>query len=388
MARTLVLISFGLLLIAPATQSAQQLKLLHSLNGHESLMSTLEAIFNDKNPDALVEIAYTDVHENEIQAKTSPLYPTAILMPADKIGKIQSFLSPIPRHWLPDSVDRSYLDSVTIDSMLYGIPIFSGNHLLLYFNKKHIAKPATSWEELVQQTAPLRPFGVAPVGFPIHSPFYLLSFLKAFDGGFFNQDGVPDVNSDANLSALNFYQQQQSNQVFASNCGWDCGKSLFHEGKTAYSIDIDNAATINAKQLADNFGVAPLPSINGQPIAGYYTTVGLFLPHQLLDNDEQLLLKRLIDYLSSMEVQTRFALNGYLMPVHKGTKRIIENLNDPSLSAIYTQLQRSHRSPNSAAMHQIWISLGRDLPLYLNHQLSGEEMLENAQNAAEAKRNY
>lgn len=388
MARIVLLMALAGWLFCQSVEAKQQLKLLHSLSGHETLLSDLQQTFNDKNGDATLHIEYADIHDNEIQSRISPLYPTAILMPADKLGKNQSFLSPIPSRWLPDAVDADYLPLVTIDTILYGIPIFSGNHLLLYYNKKLISQPATTWQELLEQSPALLQNGISPIGLAMHSPYFLLSFLKAFGGGFFDQQNQPALDSPANLKALRFYKQQKNTQIFASQCGWQCGKYYFHSGKVAYSIDVDNAAAANAQQLADNFGVALLPDINGNPMAGYYTTVGLFLPHQRLDDAELIALKRLIDYLSSMEVQTRFALDGYLMPVHRGSRKIIDKQDDPVLSTIYTQLQRSHASPNNTAIHHIWVSLGRDLPLYLNGQLSAEQVLANAQQATQNPNQY
>lgn len=361
---------------------ASELHILHSLWGHDDFFERLTNDFNRLNSGTKLKFIYRNVHQNEIHQHVSILDTTAILMPSDKLGASMNYLTPLPKAWLPESIAKTYIDTVKLSNIVYGVPIMSGNHLVMSYNKSLVEKPSSSWEELLQQAPSIREKGAAPVGMPVHSPYYLISFFSAFGGEVFDASGRPNIHSSENIEALNFFKSLYYKDLFRKGCDMRCGKEDFHAGKVAYSIDIDGAARENIKQLGDNLVVAFLPSYDGNMMRSFFSTLSLYLPYQQLTESDQVALMRIIDFLSSADTQQELATGHLLLPVHKSVERLVATKSDDLLLTIYQQLQRSIPMPPTEAMHRIWIKMGELQLKFVRGELSPEAFLEQVQKYA------
>lgn len=372
-----------LIILQPVTCiHAMEIVLMMPLFGHQEQLTALETRFNAHHKDVQLRIEYRDIHNNEVLSNLSVKQPTAILMPTDKLGIHRHKFQPLDKSWLPNPIKPKELEQVSIDGQHYGIPIISGNHLVLFYNKSLVEKPAKSWQELQEQVEALRAKDITPLGFPVDSPYYLIPFLTMFNGGLFDATGQVAINTTQNLEALHFYRSLYLKDLVLKNCGWECGKTFFHKGKVAYSIDIDAAVFTGLEALGNHFGIARLPKWKESVMSSYYANMAIFIPRQTLSFAQRKAMKRLVDFFSSMTTQKTLATEQYLMPVHYGVQRALEQHEDHIVQVLLQQLLVSKPVPNTTVMHNIWISMGKNLQPFLTGKLSPEEFLTLVQQAA------
>lgn len=378
-----LLVILAALPISSLPTKASELHILHSLWGHDDFFERLTEDFNRLNTATELKFIYRNIHQNEIHQHQTILDATAILMPSDKLGANMNYLTPLPKAWLPKSIAKAYIDTVRVSNIIYGVPITSGNHLVMYYNKSLVDKPATSWEQLIQQAPDIRKKGVTPVGMPVHPPYYLISFFSAFGGEVFDSTGQPNLYPKENIEALTFFRGLYNSDIFRKGCDMHCGKEDFHAGKVAYSIDIYGAARENIKQLGDNLGVVFLPSYRGNLMRSFFSTLSLYLPFQQLTESDQMALRRIIDFLSSVDTQQELATGHLLLPVHQGVERLVATSSGDLLLTIYQQLQRSIPMPPTESMHRIWMKMGALQLKFIEGDITPEEFLQQVQKHAE-----
>ncbi|AJP05384.1 sugar ABC transporter substrate-binding protein [Streptomyces cyaneogriseus subsp. noncyanogenus] len=164
------------------------------------------------------------------------------------------------------------------------VPLYSMAYAL-YYNKKlfaeaGIAKPPTTWDELVAAGKKLTAKGKNGVGVEgsnlsnnIHQVFVL---GKQHGADFFTPDGKPDFTSDGAVAAVKQYVDlmAQHEIVAPGNAEYAQNQSLsdFSKGKTGMVLWQTASATFKAQGMKDeDWGVAPAPVQSGKPGPGTAT---------------------------------------------------------------------------------------------------------------------
>lgn len=133
----------------PATLT---LEVVHSLD-HREFPSLIKA-FEGNSPHQ-VNIQRIDPDELKsrllIYAENGKL-PDVIIAPSDFLGFHRHLsLSPINPEWITMPIDESVRQSASIDGELFGVPILSGNHLVLYSNQNLTGEIKPSWENMLDR---------------------------------------------------------------------------------------------------------------------------------------------------------------------------------------------------------------------------------------------
>lgn len=360
------------------TAMAVDFIIVHPLWGHNDFLNNLAKQYNNQKNEIQLQFKYHEVHEIDSGIHSDASSLSALLMPSDKLGNNSFKFMPLPQSWIPNTVKSDYLETVKKGGLTYGIPIAGGNHLVLFYNKKYISNPAQSWQELLEQNQRLVSSGKRLMGWPTHSPYYFVSFLPAFGGALFEQ-GKPAFDTPQNIDALKFYKQLYDRDIVLKNCEMACGKDDFHSEKVLYSIDIDAAFKENLKHLGKDLGVALLPTFDNQPMGSLFSTLALYLPYQSFTTEQEANIKRIVDYLLSPMIQEKFVLEEHIMPVHSGIEEQLERLGDHAAAIMLQQLKRSKPMPPSLEMHRIWIKMGELLPVFLEGDVTAQELAKQVQ---------
>lgn len=189
-------------------------------------------------------------------------------------------------------VDVAAYDFIGSDKKIYGLPL-SADSLALYYNKDlfnaaGIAKPPTTWEELLEDARRLSrvdQFGnVTQSGVALGTAYNINRSTDALTVLMFqlgaNLGGTPDapavLSDEKGRQALEFYTQfANSNSPFYSwNPRLHYSIDAFYEGTLGMMINYSwHYQTIKQKNAKLNFGTAPLPQFSGtapQNFANYW----------------------------------------------------------------------------------------------------------------------
>ncbi|MFZ3495459.1 ABC transporter substrate-binding protein [Streptomyces sp. 5.8] len=164
------------------------------------------------------------------------------------------------------------------------VPLYSMAYAL-YYNKKAfadagVAKPPTTWDELIATGKQLTKDGKAGLGVEgsnlsnnIHQVFVL---GKQHGADFFTADGKADFTSDGAVKAVKQYVDLMADaQIVAKgNAEYSQNQSLsdFAKGKTAMVLWQTASATFAAQGMKeDEWGVVPAPVQSGAPGTGTAT---------------------------------------------------------------------------------------------------------------------
>ncbi|GGA87453.1 hypothetical protein GCM10011369_31900 [Neiella marina] len=292
--------------------------------------------------------------------------PNVALVPADFIGDYRRLgLTPLGDDVFAEGMPPPALNLATYDGSRYGVPLLGGNHLMLFYNKKFIDKPATTWRDLVAQRDMVESKGVKLIGWKFGEMYWFASFLPAF-GAFPVNDNQITLNTPETQRALTFYKQIADDGLVDSSCGYDCSFEDFKTGKFAYVINGDWAFKDMSNSLAKDFGVTLLPSIDGRPMKPMFSGMVLIFPNQDFDGETGKRLTDFAQYLQSQTMQQRFYDELGALPVHPTVVEHIQQSATDNMKALLEQLKQAKAAPPTPAMAAAWIGMRKGFELYMS----------------------
>lgn len=285
--------------------------------------------------------------------------------------------------YLDQSLEASsYIDPDTKKKELYGFPVAVETYALFY-NKKLVQDPATTWEDLLAQAKKITDVKHNKYGIMFEPGNYY--FLHAFVGGYggyeFGNNGTDPkdigLNNDGTVKAGEFVKKIH-NEVLplkAEDITGDAIGSLFNENKLAYKItgpwDIDGL-----KKAKVDFGVAPLPKLdNGEApksfmgVKSYYVSAYTKYPKAAT---------LLAQFASSKEMeQKRYEMTGQL-PAENTVLESDSIKNDPILDAFLEQVKVATPMPSIPEMQSVWSAMGTAFTTIWNKDVDVKQTLDKA----------
>ncbi len=267
--------------------------------------------------------------------------PDAVLAPSD----ITSLAARIELHEIPAAmnggVTPEMLSTVSLDGRVYGVPVFDGNHLVLYYNRKLVKAAATTWEELET---------VKPIAMHFDAPYSVVPF---FGGSISFMDRCAE--------AIQAYKNLAERGVIKRDCDYTCASDDFYAGKFAYAINGDWAFGDASRALGADLGVAPLPSLNGRKMVSPRATHALFFPARSLEGPRGESLRLLAAYFARPEVQLRWFTAAGRMPAAKVARdQALKRASGP-LAELLRALDDAASIPNDAKLPHRWVALRRGI---------------------------
>lgn len=160
-------------------------------------------------------------------------------------------------------------DAQSYNGKIIGYPV-AIEALSLIYNKDLLPEAPKTWEEVAALDAKLKKDGKSAVMWNLAEPYFTWPIIAA-DGGyaFKYTNGQYDsndigVNNDGSQRGLQFVVDLVKSKVINADTDYAIAEAAFNKGQTAMTIN-GPWSWGNIEKSGINYGVAVLPSLNGQP---------------------------------------------------------------------------------------------------------------------------
>jgi arabinogalactan oligomer/maltooligosaccharide transport system substrate-binding protein len=304
----------------------------------------------------------------------APLVTANLLLPVDGWFDPADFAQPI-------------VAAANIAGQQWGIPVSVGNQLLLLYNKKLVAVPPTTSDDLLKIPKPEA--AEATLITNQNDPRWLTPWLLGFGGRVLSDDLRPTLNTPEMVAAYSFLRQLRTDGV-SPELDFVSGSELFKQGQAAMIIDGDWSipwyldAAANAPDALD-MGVAPLPIISStnRPAASYVGGRYVLVPSGISDGKHELV-RAFATYLTSAEIQARAVGELRRLPARMDILQSEVVQNDTVLKPQADSLGRAIPFPIQTEFAAIWDTLGSRTGAVMVGEVPPQTAAEEIQADAEA----
>jgi arabinogalactan oligomer / maltooligosaccharide transport system substrate-binding protein len=280
-----------------------------------------------------------------------------------------------------------YVVSVVLGEYTWGVPISSGNHLMLIFNRSLLPEPPQNTNELVEVGQGLTGESQYALVYNQTEPFWLVPWLGGFGGSVFAEDGVtPTLDTPEMIKTLEFLHSIKfETPLVPPESDYDGADTLFKEGQAAMIINGDWSLGDYREILGDDMGVAPIPQVsNTGKWPAPFTSGSYYMIPDGVDGDKLAVIIDFIRWSTNEENQLGMARELARLPgllVALDDPLINE---DPILSGSAEQLELGVQMPETVEMRCIWDAMKPEMIAVLSDTTTPQSAARNMQGAAEA----
>ncbi|MCB9078113.1 MAG: extracellular solute-binding protein [Anaerolineaceae bacterium] len=346
--------------------------------------------FAKANPNIKIEVVKKkDVEELREDFQTSALAGSS----PDLLWTVNDHAGPFTVAELIQPVDDLFdlakfvpgaVEAVKLDGQTWGVPISTGNHLMLYYNKDLMPEPPANTDELIAKGQEVSG-DATPLVFNQTEAFWLVPWLGGFGGQVFAEDGVtPTLDTPAMVDTLNFLHQIKfTDKIIPPESDYDTADTLFKEGKAAMIINGDWTLSAYVDTLGDKLGVARIPQVSAtgewpKP----YTAGTYFMIPAAVEGAKLDAVKAFIDYVTSKDTQLQQVAELKRLPSLQEALDDPSISNDPQLAGVIDQLQVGTGMPAVLEMRCNWDAMKPEMQAVLADQKSAEDAAKAMQEAA------
>ncbi|HLE16377.1 MAG TPA: extracellular solute-binding protein [Anaerolineales bacterium] len=318
----------------------------------ESDIEGITAEFEEKNPDIDVQteyVSYEALHDKIVTAAASKsgAYDVVLIdciWPAEfaSAGFVLDVTDKVSDEMRKD-IWPGALEAATYQGKLYGMP-WLNDVLYLYYNEEVLnaagyTEPPKTWTELQEmgQAAvdkglvkyPFIEYFKQEEGLTIAYAYY----LAAFGGKFFDENNMPAFNSPEGLAALQFMVDGMNNGMYnpaSLESTYEEVRRTFSQGESLFSVNWTYQLNLSndpaESQIVGKSKLAVMPG-EAETSATINGGMALSIPADSKHPDAAW---KYIEYLSSPEVQKRYAKNA--LPIW------ISTFTDPEIVALQPEL--------------------------------------------------
>jgi arabinogalactan oligomer/maltooligosaccharide transport system substrate-binding protein len=276
------------------------------------------------------------------------------------------------------------LEAVKLDGKTWGIPIVSGNHLMLIYNKDLIEAAPANTDELIAKGKELAGT-TTPLIFNQTEAFWLVPWLGGFGGKVFGDDGkTPTLDTPQMVDTLKFLHDIKfTDQIIPLESDYDTSDTLFKEGKAAMIINGDWSLSSYSEALGDKLGVARIPQVTAtgewpKP----YTAGTYFIIPEGVEGAKLDAVKEFINYVTSKEVQLKQVQELKRLPAVQAALDDPSLSSDPLLKGSTEQLAAGTGMPAVLEMRCNWDAMKPELQAVLADKKSPEDAAKAMQEAS------
>ncbi|MCX9154966.1 extracellular solute-binding protein [Niveibacterium sp. 24ML] len=302
-----------------------------------------------------------DLRSSLLRHATDGDLPDVALVPADFLALDKELkYSVVPAAGKDGTLVPNAASSGLFEGRNLGAPLFWGNHLMLYYNRSLVSKPARTWAEMAAQARQLQARNIRALGMQFGEMFWLVPFYGAYGGWPVDAKGAVTLDTPAMAKALTTYFGLASGGLTLKECRNDCALDRFAAGEFAYSINGDWAMRELRDALGDKLGVATLPQLDGgKNLVPMYSGYVLVFPGQSLKGPKRDALLKFIRYMQSEPVQRRWFNETSHLPVNANVYRDVLARADDNLKASLNQLKQARAMPNDRGMAFAWEGMAK-----------------------------
>lgn len=385
MKRTITTLAMGAALLLASTSlglAFEDGKLLVWINGDKGY-DGLQAIGDKFKAELGVEVVVEhpeSVTDKFQQSAATGAGPDIFIWAHDRFGEwaAAGLIAPVePSQQVRDGIFDFAWDAVTFDGKVWGYPM-AVEAVGLIYNKDLVPTPPASFEEIKDLTLPA---GVKPILWDYNNTYFTMPLLMANGGYAFRKDASGSY--DPADTGVNNAGAKQGAQVLRAMIdtglmppGVDYGvmDAALNKGEVAMVIN-GPWAWANLKTSGINFGVAPIPSIGGQPSKSFVGVLAATINAATPNRD--LAVEFLENYVLTDEgLKT---INDDVPLGAVADKSFAETLSgDANVAATLANAQNGVPMPSTPAMGKFWSAMGPALTNITTKAQTVDEALEDA----------
>lgn len=340
--------------------------------GIDGIKAIGEQFFNDLGIEIVIEHPepLTDKFQ---QAAGTGDGPDIVFWPHDRLGEwaASGLISPVePSRSVMDGIFDTGWDAVSQNGKYWGYPI-SFEAVGLIYNKAYIDSAPRSFADIVDLDLP---DGVAPILWDYNNTYFTFPLMMASGGYAFRKDAEGNydpmdtgVNNAGAIAGAEMLRNLINVGVMPAGVDYGVMDAAMNKGEVAMVIN-GPWAWGQLKQSGIDFGVAPLPSIDGRPAAPfvgvYSAAINAATPNK--DIAKEFLENYLLtdDGLAKMNAASPIGA-----AADKSFSEVVTA--DPNIAATLANAQNGVPMPGIPAMGKFWsamepalqnITSGRQLP--------------------------
>jgi arabinogalactan oligomer/maltooligosaccharide transport system substrate-binding protein len=301
-----------------------------------------------------------------------PFTVAGLVQPVDSLFTLSNYVT-------------SAVNAVKLSGKTWGVPISNGNHLMLMYNKKLIAKPPANTTELLALAGKL-PAGVYPLAYNQTEPFWMVPWLGGFKGAVFAADGVtPTLNTPAMISTLKFLKQLKDKAIVPAESDYAGAETLFKEGKAAMLINGDWSIVGYRDALKADFGLARIPMVSATSAwPAPYTSGAFFMIPTDTRGDKLLAVRGFIQFATSRVMQLEMVDRLSRLPALKTAISDESITSNALLKGSADQMVVGTPMPTVLEMRAVWDAMKPEMAAVLAGSKTAEAAAAAMQSAAVA----
>lgn len=248
-------------------------------------------------------------------------------------------------------------EAVTFDGQTWGYPI-AVEAVGLIYNKDLVPTPPSSFEEIFSMELP---DGVTPILWDYNNTYFTMPMLMANGGFAFEKDEggsydpkVTGVNNDGAKKGAAMLRRLIDEGIMPPGVDYGVMDAAINKGETAMMIN-GPWAWANLEASGIDFGVAPVPSVDGQPSKSF---VGVLAANiNAASPNKDLAVEFIENYLLTDEgLKT---INDDVPLGAVADKSFAETLaDDENVAATLANAQAGIPMPSTPAMGKFWAAMG------------------------------
>lgn len=293
-----------------------------------------------------------------LASKSKNYMPDVAWVPSDFLGLHQFIgIMPIPKIWIKqEQLEPVAKQSAMVGDRYMGLPLFLGNHLMLFYDKSKVSKPITTWEQL-QALSEKEP-NKMHISYSVKDMYFISAFFSLF------HPNVPldqlHFNDAKSIETLEFYYNTALRNNLDSQCNSLCSRQLFIDGKSPYLIDGDWAVSSLIDEFGPDLGIASLPSYQGIPMRSLSGGKVLTMTKASFQNPEKrAMIKQLMELAQDKEFLTRLINEHQYISASTEVNQAVILPNKKVMNAVYQQYLQTQSMPTSLRVTFIWEALAR-----------------------------
>lgn len=286
-----------------------------------------------------------------------------------------------------DYFDMSqYVESVSLGGDVWGVPISSGNHLMLMYNTDLVDEPPETTEELISMGQELTSGDTYGLVYNATEPFWVVPWLGGFGGTVFSEDGSEaTLDTTAMENTLQFLHDLEFEYgIVPTESDYATMDTLFKEGNAAMIVNGDWAIGGYRDAMGDQLGIARLPRVEStgewpKP----YTSGKYFMIPRSLEGQKLATVIEFIEFATSYEKQVEMVDTLSRLPALREALSDEAVTSDPLLEASARQMEVGVPMPAVVEMRAIWDAMKPEQNAVLAGNKSPAQAAEDMQAAAE-----
>ena len=232
---------------------------------------------------------------------------------------------------------------------LYGLPL-AFKSLVLFYDKKRLPQAPETMEALLEAVKPLqdKKKGIHGLVYEAGLLYHHAAWMHAFGGAIFAQDGAPALDTPEQAAALDYARSLHATHgVVPKGMSSFMLTSLFNDGK---ALAVLNGPWFRAEVSAEDYGVAPIPTVQGKVPKPYLGIEAVFVSAK---SDERAAAAEVAAFLAGPQGAKPRAEIGKQPVCHLATlEQAIKS--DPVLGVFKAQAERSVLMPSRPEMQLVW----------------------------------